>query len=111
MSMLTYLRPTCVCPISTSVPIPQGKAGRSTLPLWKQQSREIAHGYRFYANTNHQIYAIPIHVIDRSPNIRDLATNTPVIRLVGWYFRLSKDVLITPEIDYLVVETRLGEYW
>lgn len=38
---------------------------------------------------------------------RDLATNTPVTLLVGWYFR---DVLITTEIYYLVVEMRLGEY-
>ncbi|CEJ55673.1 hypothetical protein PMG11_01921 [Penicillium brasilianum] len=62
-----------------------------------------------HANINHQVYAIPINIIDSNPHIRDLATSAPVTLLVGWYFQLSGDVLISPEIDYLVLETRLEE--
>ncbi|KAJ5389781.1 uncharacterized protein N7496_000849 [Penicillium cataractarum] len=62
-----------------------------------------------HADINHPVYAIPINIIHSNPHIRDLATNAPVTLLVGWYFKLSGDVLISPEIDYLVLETRLEE--
>jgi hypothetical protein len=62
-----------------------------------------------HVRANHQTYAIPIQVIDGIPNIHDVYTNAPIKLRVGYYFRLSGKVLVTPEADYLVVERKLGE--
>ncbi|KAJ5900238.1 uncharacterized protein N7473_004308 [Penicillium subrubescens] len=57
----------------------------------------------------HPTYAIPINVIAGMPKIQDLTHNI-VTLLLGYYYTLCTDVIISPKVDYLVVERGPGTY-
>jgi hypothetical protein len=54
-------------------------------------------------SVDHRAYVIPINVIANRPEIRDLARNIMTL-LVGYFYTLSTDAIISPKVDYLVVE-------
>jgi hypothetical protein len=54
-------------------------------------------------SVDHRTYAIPVSVIANRPEIRDLARNIMTL-LVGYFYTLSTDAIISPKVDYLVVE-------
>lgn len=53
---------------------------------------------------NHQAYAIPINVVANIPKVRDLDRNNMTL-LVGYFYILSTDSVISSKLDYLVVQS------